>query len=349
MYGFLPEIAVEQPVGTNLAAGGTSDFGSVNTGESADLTFTIKNLGGAELLGIAATMGGTNASEFTITTAPPTTLAPGGSATFTVHFAPTSVAAKTAAISIASNDADENPFTINLTGSGATPRIAVEQPAGTSLANGGTSDFGSVNTGASADLTYTIKNTGSGGLHGIAVTMAGANAGDFTVTSAPPTTLAASGQATFTVHFAPSTAAAESAQLSIASNDPVGNPFLIALSGQGVAPSPAPPAGPAAAPAPGRAMAPAPAAVQALGQTVTPLANAKGGPRVVAAPGAPVVSRDPATGLFKLTLHLQKSADGVNFECLPLSAEQMTLRPDGVLEFYLPNVDDTTLFRMETE
>lgn len=45
----------------------------------------------------------------------------GGSTTFTVRFAPTTAGAKTAALHIASNDSDENPFDINLTGKGLAP------------------------------------------------------------------------------------------------------------------------------------------------------------------------------------------------------------------------------------
>jgi hypothetical protein len=48
-------------------------------------------------------------------------LAGGGTATFKVTFKPTKKGTRSAAIHIDSNDADENPFDITLTGIGAVP------------------------------------------------------------------------------------------------------------------------------------------------------------------------------------------------------------------------------------
>ena len=115
----VPEIAVEQPAGTDIADGGSKDFGSVNVGTNFSLGFTIKNAGNADLTGLAITKDGTDQAMFTVTanpTAPVT--GPNGSTTFTVRFAPTSAGTKTAAIHIANNDPDENPYDINLTGTG---------------------------------------------------------------------------------------------------------------------------------------------------------------------------------------------------------------------------------------
>ncbi len=112
-----PEIAVEQPPGTDLADGGTASFGSVARGDTGSLTFTIKNTGTANLAPLTITKDGTDAAMFTIT-ASPVPVMPGGSTTFTVRFAPTATGVKTAALHIANNDADENPFDLTLTGLG---------------------------------------------------------------------------------------------------------------------------------------------------------------------------------------------------------------------------------------
>ena len=53
---------------------------------------------------------------FTVTANPVAPVAPGGNTTFTVRFAPASPGAKTAALHLASNDPDENPFDIILHG-----------------------------------------------------------------------------------------------------------------------------------------------------------------------------------------------------------------------------------------
>jgi len=56
----------------------------------------------------------------TFTTSP---VAGSGNTTFTVTFTPSSTGAKTAQISIANNDSDENPYTVNLSGTGTTAPI----------------------------------------------------------------------------------------------------------------------------------------------------------------------------------------------------------------------------------
>ncbi|MBK8090668.1 MAG: choice-of-anchor D domain-containing protein [Verrucomicrobiaceae bacterium] len=120
----MPEIAVEQPLNTNIADGGSKSFGTVVVGANTSLTFTIKNVGTTNLIGLAITKDGADASQFTVTSFPAATVSgPSGSTTFTVKFAPTSAGTKTAALHIANNDSDENPFDITLTGSGYYPGL----------------------------------------------------------------------------------------------------------------------------------------------------------------------------------------------------------------------------------
>jgi hypothetical protein len=117
-----PEIAVEQPSGTDIPNGGSRDFGNVNVGSTPTLTFTIRDTGSTDLTDLSITTNGTDAAMFTVTASPTAPVSgPSGSTTFTVQFAPTSSGAKTAAIRIASNDGDENPFDIALTGTGTPP------------------------------------------------------------------------------------------------------------------------------------------------------------------------------------------------------------------------------------
>ena len=117
----VPEIAVEQPPGAGLVDGGsTVDFGSVTVDADNSHTFTIRNLGAADLTGLGITIDGVSAAEFTITATPTAPVVPGGSTTFTIKFTPTALGARTAVLHIASNDADENPFDIALTGIGIT-------------------------------------------------------------------------------------------------------------------------------------------------------------------------------------------------------------------------------------
>lgn len=114
-----PDIAIEQPLGTGLVDGlASSQFGYAAIGEAKPLTFTIRNTGGASLTGIAITVDGSEAADFSVSTPGATTLAPGGSTTFTVTFTPADFGVRHAAIHIVSSDFDETPFDINLTGEG---------------------------------------------------------------------------------------------------------------------------------------------------------------------------------------------------------------------------------------
>ncbi len=115
----LPEIAVERPAGTNLLDGiGIVDFGTALVGGNADLTFTVRNTGTANLTGLGIAITGANAGDFSVAANPTAPVIPGGSTTFTVRFTPGAVGARSAALQIASNDADENPFDIAFAGSG---------------------------------------------------------------------------------------------------------------------------------------------------------------------------------------------------------------------------------------
>ncbi len=115
-----PEISVQQPVGTDRVSGAASiGFGSVNVGaSSAAVTFTITNSGTSDLTLGTISKDGANAGEFSVGVPGTTTLAPGTSTTFDVTFSPAALGARTAAIHIANNDSDENPFDIALTGTG---------------------------------------------------------------------------------------------------------------------------------------------------------------------------------------------------------------------------------------
>ena len=122
----VPGIAVQQPLGTNLVSGaGTNNFGSVGVGTNATLTFTITNIGTANLTGLVITIDGANSALFTVTTNPAAPVIPGGSTTFTVRFAPVSLGAKNAVLHIANNDVNNNPFNIALAGTGIDPSITV--------------------------------------------------------------------------------------------------------------------------------------------------------------------------------------------------------------------------------
>ena len=97
------------------------DLGSVEAGSSNSAqTVTVTSSGTGSLTIGTITLGGTNAGEFAIQndTCSGQTLAPGASATVQVVFSPTSAGAKTATLSIPSDDPDEATVNVALSGTG---------------------------------------------------------------------------------------------------------------------------------------------------------------------------------------------------------------------------------------
>jgi alpha-tubulin suppressor-like RCC1 family protein len=116
--------------------------------------------------------------------------------------------------------------------------LAVEQPAGTSLANGGTANFGSVTIGQTNELTFTLRSQGEVSLlMPSGAVISGAAASEYSLIGTVPTSLATDGSATFTVRFRPTTSGNHAATLSIPTNDtrPGRSPYTISLSGIGSA------------------------------------------------------------------------------------------------------------------
>ncbi|MCX6874938.1 MAG: choice-of-anchor D domain-containing protein [Verrucomicrobia bacterium] len=234
------------------------------------------------------------------------------------------------------------------------PEIEVEQPLGTPIADGGSLDFGVCIVGVPKSLTFTIKNTGTGELSGLGITIDGANATDFTLLAAPGVQVPAGGSTTFELRFAPSTGGSKSASLHLASNDADENPFDIALAGRALS---------ATMDTDGDGMndvgefmlttlgfdwqVPQPALVR----TYFDAANVNGlftRDQVQALHvGTPLLVRDPVSGMFKLTIGIEKSVDLLEFLPFPMTAPQVIINAAGCLEFsFLPS-DNAAFYRLE--
>ena len=122
-----PEIEVDSPAPLVLQSDeGTYDFGSSAVNAGSSRTFTIRNTGNAPLTNLNVTVRGIHASNFAVTSQPPTSIAPGASGTFTATFTPSIAGPRNATLQIASNDDDENPFNIHVSGTGIiAPEIQV--------------------------------------------------------------------------------------------------------------------------------------------------------------------------------------------------------------------------------
>lgn len=228
-----PEINVKIG-GTGYPTGGTVPMGTVNTGSSGDVSLTVENLG-TGLLTLTSLITGTNASEYELIAAPES-IAAGNSGVITVRFSPQAGGTRVATLSLANNDADENPYVLTLSGTGnAVGEIEVQSPEGFVLVSSvDTLNFGTVRAG-SADfrtLTLTIFNRGAGTLSGLTASLILDPTADFSLGSLAAS-IPAGGSATLDVTFDPASTGAHSASLRIASSDADENPYVIALVGAG--------------------------------------------------------------------------------------------------------------------
>lgn len=229
-----------------------TDFGNVDitVGTNANI-FTIQNTGTGTLNltgGPLVSITGAHAGDFTVTANPSSSVAPSGSTTFTITFNPSATGLRTASVSIANDDGDENPFNFDIQGTGTTTLQEINiQGNGVDIADGDATpdtaddtDFGSVLvvSGNNAN-TFTIQNLGTLtnlNLSGASpyVTLSGAHAADFAVTAIPSATIAGSSNTTFEITFDPSALGLRTATVSIASNDSDENPYTFDVQGTGI-------------------------------------------------------------------------------------------------------------------
>ncbi|TBN00379.1 choice-of-anchor D domain-containing protein [Hyunsoonleella flava] len=102
-----------------------TDFGSVSvTGDTRTYTFTIDNLGTGDLNLTGGspyiTISGTHAADFSVTSIPSTPISVGSSTTFSITFDPSATGTRSATITIANDDSNENPYTFDIQGTGIT-------------------------------------------------------------------------------------------------------------------------------------------------------------------------------------------------------------------------------------
>lgn len=164
--------------------------------------------------------------------------------------------------------------------------------------------------GSPGSVAYRVVNRGGTDLAGVAVSLAGADAGEFSIIEPPPATLGAGAREVFLVQFSPTRDGPKSASLSIQSSLP--GTAIPGFSLQGEVHYTA-------------------AQVEAL-HVDTPL-----------------LRRNPA-GDFTLTLGLQRSPDleRGNFTPFPMSPSATSII-DGKLEFSFSSANDTAFFLLQAE
>ena len=201
-------------------------FGDQKVGvTSAPRTVTLGNSGTAPL-----TIGGiTTEGDFGQTNTCGTSLEPGATCAINVTFTPTTTGARTGTLTIG-NDADGNPHTVALAGTGVRPTVTLSPT---------TLTFAGQKKGTkSAAQTVTLTNSST-----VPLAISGVRAsGDFAQTNtcqAAPgaiSNLPAGASCTIDVTFTPTATGARTGTLTIY-DDGVENPHTVALNGTGTAPA----------------------------------------------------------------------------------------------------------------
>jgi len=198
-------------------------FGNVTVGVTNTQTLTIRNPGTATLSLTQASLSGTGFTTSGL--ALPLSVAAGGSASFTVGFAPASANNFSGSITLISNTPN-SPLVIPLSGAGiATILHLSTSPASLS--------FGNLTTGTSATQSITISNTGNSSVSISQVSASGAGFTDSGI--ALPLSLAAGQSTSFSVTFAPASVGSLAGSVAVVSNA-TNSPLVIALSGTGATP-----------------------------------------------------------------------------------------------------------------
>ena len=235
---------------TTPAVADDTDFGTVDVaaGTNANI-FTLNNIGCSNLNLTAAspfiTISGTHAADFSITTIPSASITSGNSTTFEITFNPSATGLRTAAISIANDDSDENPYNFNIEGTGFTPAPEINITGNGNTINDGDlfpsttddTEFPAISvTGATHTKTFTIENTGTATLTVGAITIAGLHASDFSVTASPSSSVAPLGSTAFDITFDPSIVGLRTANITIANNDSDESTYYFNIQGYGITP-----------------------------------------------------------------------------------------------------------------
>ena len=208
----------------------THPFGSQLVGTtSATSTFTVQNVGTANLTIASVSLAGTNPGQFGIDTNNcfGQVLAHNATCTVLVDFRPFSLGDKTAQLVVGSSDPANPSVHSDLTGTGTQPGASLSPT---------TKDYGSVVVNAtSSDQTFTLTNTGNAPLHVGTVTITGTNANQFAkgVDGCTGATIAVSGMCDVHVTFQPTTTGAKAATLNVPSDAPT-SPQTASLTGTGI-------------------------------------------------------------------------------------------------------------------
>ena len=200
-------------------------FGNQAVGTSSTAqTIILSNPGSAPLFLSSIQIGGTNAPDFSVASSCQQVLPPGSTCSVTLTFSPSVTGSRTASIIFTDNVAN-SPQSLTLTGTGAgLPQVSF---SATSV------QFGSRTIGGTASInTINLSNSGSGTLNIASISLSGANAADFTMSTSCGSAVASGASCSISFNFSPRALGRRTAQFNLTGNVAGGSQAVV-LSGVG--------------------------------------------------------------------------------------------------------------------
>jgi hypothetical protein len=214
-------------------------FGTVIEGNSSDQTVTVTNDGTADLtLGVMAASDPLS-DPFGIVSdgCSGQALAQGESCTLTVRFSPALEGSYTDSFDIPSDDPDENPVTVNVSGDGTlTPVPDITVTDSVAPNDDLLVAFGDVTESTSSDQTVTVTNDGTGDLTLDVMAASDSLSDPFVIVTdnCSGQVLAQGESCTLTVRFSPALEGSYTDSFDVPSDDPDENPVTVSVSGEGL-------------------------------------------------------------------------------------------------------------------
>jgi FtsP/CotA-like multicopper oxidase with cupredoxin domain len=205
----------------------TLTFGNQAVGTSStSKSITIVNGGSGKLIVSGISLGGLNPSDFAQTNTCSSDLAGGATCTIIVTFGPTGAGARTANVTISSNDALSPTFTVALNGTGTAPTASIAPIA---------LNFPDQAVGiTSAGQSVVLSNTGLAALAVSSIKFNGTSPADFAQNNSCGSTVAAGAKCAISVTFRPTAIGARTASLTVSSSDPANPSLVVAVGGNGI-------------------------------------------------------------------------------------------------------------------
>jgi len=213
-------------------------FGEINVSEDSTLNVLISNEGGSDLIVDSTKIIGTDADIFSIESGGGSfTISKDGDAdSISIKFFPKSTGTKTATLQIFSNDPDENPVDISISGTAIQPMFPDITISKTEL------DFGNVVLSENFTMSISVGNKGNADLVVNTTTIGGTNSDQFSFLRGDGSFTIPVGGADIPIEikFSPTATGFKTASFQISSNDPDKGPQEIRLTGVGIQESGAP-------------------------------------------------------------------------------------------------------------